>query len=98
MSKSNLAAFIAAMTLATTAQAGEAQSFIAEGSEGVSAVLYMDAAGCIADARRAEFVQIGKPKIPGCWKQLDGGTVQIVFLDGDYLQLPIARFKPAQVL
>ena len=93
MSKSNLAAFIAAMTLATTAQ-----SFVAEGADGVSAVLYMDAAGCIADARRAEFVQIGKPKIPGCWKQLDGGTVQIAFMDGDYIQLPIARFKPAQVL
>ena len=97
MIKSTLAAFIAAMS-AATAQAGEAQSFIAEGSEGVSAVLYMDAAGCIADARRAEFLQIGKPKIPGCWKQLDGGTVQIVFMDGDYLQLPMSRFKPAQVL
>jgi hypothetical protein len=37
-------------------------------------------------------------KIPGCWKQVDGGRVQIVFLDGDYLQLPIARFKPAREL
>ena len=97
MIKSTLAAFIAAMSTAT-AQAGEVQSLVAEGSDGVAAVIYADAGNCLADARRAEFVMPNASKIPGCWKKLDGGTVQIVFMDGDYLQLPMSRFKPAQVL
>ena len=97
MSKSNLAAFIAAMS-AATAIAAPAGRLVAEGAEGSAAVIYADEGNCIGGARRAEFVMPNTEKIPGCWKQIEGGQVQIAFMDGDYIQLPIARFKPAQVL
>lgn len=92
---SALAAFVLACA---TAQAAAPRSMIAEGADGVAAILHFDAGLCMGDAKRAEFIQPRAPTIPGCWKVLDPLTVQIIFLDGDYMKLPINRFKTQQAM
>lgn len=93
-----IAAFIGGMGAACTADAAEVQSLVAEGSDGVAAIIHLEQGPCLGDARRAEFMQPGQPNIAGCWKMVGPGVVQMVFWDGDVLTLPRDRFKPAQVM
>lgn len=94
-----MAAAISGALVGCNAEAAEGpQSLIAEGSDGVAAIIHLEQGQCLGDARRAEFVQPGQPNIPGCWKVVGPGVVQIVFMDGDYLQLPHERFQPAKVM
>ena len=93
-----IAVAIGGATMACTADAAEVQSLVAEGSDGVAAIIHLEQGNCLGDARRAEFVQPGQPNIAGCWKMVGPGVVQMVFWDGDVLTLPRDRFKPAQVM
>ncbi len=92
------AIFVGGMAVSCTADAAEVQSLVAEGSDGVAAIIHLEQGNCLGDARRAEFVQPGQPNIPGCWKVVGPGVVQMVFLDGDVLTLPRERFQPAKVM
>jgi hypothetical protein len=93
-----IAVAIGGATMACAADAAEVQSLVAEGSDGVAAIIHLEQGNCLGDARRAEFVQPGQPNVPGCWKVVGPGVVQMVFWDGDVLTLPRERFKPAQVM
>lgn len=101
---SNVGLFAAAILVGgalvgCNAEAAESpQSLIAEGSDGVAAIIHLEQGNCLGDARRAEFVTPGSPNIPGCWKVVGPGVVQIVFMDGDVLTLPRERFQPAKVM
>lgn len=93
-----LAAIISGSFVGCNAEAAEPQSLIAEGSDGVAAIIHSDKGQCVGESRRAEWVAPGQPNVAGCWKMVDRGVVQIVFFDGDYLQLPRERFQPAKVM
>lgn len=88
----------AAMFACNAEAAENSQSLFAEGSDGVAAIIHLEQGQCLGDARRAEFVTPGQPNIPGCWKVVGPGVVQIVFMDGDVLTLPRERFQPAKVM
>lgn len=93
-----IAVAIGGATMAFAADASEVKSLVAEGSDGVAAIIHLEQGSCLGDARRAEFVTPGQPNIAGCWKMVGPGVVQMVFWDGDVLTLPRERFKPAQVM
>ena len=93
-----VAGFMGGILVSCNAEAAEPQSLIAEGSDGVAAIIHLEQGICLGDARRAEFVTPGQPNIHGCWKIVGPGVVQMVFFDGDALTLPRERFKPAKVM
>jgi hypothetical protein len=94
-----VAALVGGTFVGCNAEAAESpQSLIAEGSDGVAAIIHLEQGICLGDARRAEFVTPGQPNIPGCWKIVGPGVVQMVFWDGDVLTLPRERFQPAKVM
>jgi len=48
---------------------------------------------CTVKALRAQFVDAKGRYTEGCWKVVDGGNIQVVFLDGDFVIVPMAQFK-----
>jgi hypothetical protein len=86
-----IGAAIAAFSVSTTA-ADVMQEV--RGESGAAVLLYEEQGICRAPARRADYVSPSGEVIPGCFKLIGVEIVQIVFVDGDALQLPIAAFKP----
>lgn len=48
---------------------------------------------CTEKALRAQFATKKGFFIEGCWKVIDRGNIQIVFLDGDFAVVPVSAFK-----
>lgn len=73
-------------------------ALVAAGPDG-QVTLFAAPGGCTAPARAAEWLSFKtSARVPGCWKLADSSVVQVVFLDGDALQLPASIFKPPSML
>lgn len=90
------AAFAASLFLAFSmpARAADAPKPVATTPGQGAKVLLFDVAGpCVGAARLAEHVDRAGKKTPGCWIT-DGTAVQVAFLDGEVVTLPVGAFKP----
>lgn len=56
-------------------------------------LLYRERGFCTQKALKATFNDTRNKPIEGCWKVVDGGNIQVVFLDGDFVVVPMAQFK-----
>ena len=65
----------------------------ARGTTGAAVLLYAEQGACLAPARKAEFVGKDGTVVPGCFKLVGGDTVQLVFFDGDAMQVPVDAFR-----
>lgn len=52
---------------------------------------------CVSGALRMEYVQPGKPEIPGCWI-MRGQMLGLVFLDGESATIPVMRVRKPESL
>lgn len=81
------------LSVSAAAQAGIVA--VAKAQEGLYLALWDDKKMCQGVARYAVFVN-ALEKMEGCWKT-DGKVVQIAFLDGDVIVLPVEVFtKPEE--
>lgn len=53
---------------------------------------------CLRDAFDASWNLPGGATIPGCWKRVDDSIIQVIFLDGDAIRLPVEVLKRPTVL
>lgn len=60
--------------------------------------LHDEAGVCVGPARRAEYVPMGKPVIPGCWVLRQDATVTVAFLDGDAGSVPVQAIRKPEPL
>jgi len=56
-------------------------------------LLYRERGLCTHKALKATFNDTKNKSIEGCWKVVEGGNIQVVFLDGDFVVVPMAQFK-----
>lgn len=56
-------------------------------------LLYRERGLCTQKALKATFNDTKNKPVEGCWKVIDGGNIQIIFLDGDFAVVPMAQFK-----
>ena len=69
---------------------------VAASSTGAEVRLSQETGPCVQGARLAEWVSPdAQTRIPGCWR-LAGEVVEIGFLDGDSLRIPVGAFKPTR--
>lgn len=65
---------------------------VAKGPTG-NVVFYDERGMCVGEALRAEYVEQGKPTIPGCYTA-QGPYLLVVFLDGDIARVPMQAVEP----
>lgn len=87
--------FIIAAALAAASVSAAANIVQEARAENGAAVLLFDEQGtvCVAPARRAQYVSPRGDVTEGCFKLIGLEAVQIAFVDGDAMQLPIGVFK-----
>lgn len=82
-----------ALLISGAAQAGVVAELLGDQS---TLQLHDDAGPCVGAARWAVYLD-AKQRIPGCWVLSPHG-VQIAFLDGDVLIVPIEAFRKPKEL
>lgn len=87
-------ALLVACALLLFAGAAHAKVFAEAPMAGGAVVLLHDEAGpCVGGAQLAQYVTAAGEIAPGCWVARPGGTVAIVFLDGDICALSPATLR-----
>ena len=83
---------VLALCVASTGVSAEVVAFV--GDPKAERILLHSVRGlCTVKALRAQFVDAKGRYTEGCWKPVEGGNIQITFLDGDFVIVPMAQFK-----
>lgn len=94
-----LLAALGAVVMASEPEPGPGPVGVVPGEGGSTMELHSAAGGCSGGARLAIWFSVDrKERVPGCWKPIGNGTLQIAFSDGDVARIPMAAVqKPSSL-
>lgn len=84
--------FALALCVASTGVSAKVVAFVGD-TRAERILLHSTRGLCTVKALRAQFVDKKGRYTEGCWKVVDEGNIQVVFLDGDVVRVPMSAFK-----